>query len=135
MQSFVGTPYYMAPEVAHGREFNEKADLWSLGIILFELIAGRVPFKGTSHLEILNMISLGKYSLPEGIQISQWCRNMIISLIMTDVEVRINFKDFAEHPFTKLSPDEYAKFIDKSSKKILSKQQQQQKQDEHQALE
>ena len=53
MQSYVGTPYYMAPEVAHGRSFNEKADLWSLGIILFEMIAGKVPFKGTTHIEIL----------------------------------------------------------------------------------
>ena len=49
----------MAPEVAHGRQFNEKADLWSLGIILFEMIAGKVPFKGTTHLEILQLIDKG----------------------------------------------------------------------------
>lgn len=49
MESVVGTPYYMAPEVVLKRSFNEKADLWSLGIILFEMIAGTVPFKGSSH--------------------------------------------------------------------------------------
>ena len=67
MQSYVGTPYYMAPEVALGKSFNEKADLWSLGIILFEMIAGKVPFKGSTHYEILQLIERGQYSLPEGI--------------------------------------------------------------------
>ena len=56
MESVVGTPYYMAPEVVLKRSFNEKADLWSLGIILFEMIAGTVPFKGSSHYEILQLI-------------------------------------------------------------------------------
>ena len=59
MESYVGTPYYMAPEVAQGKSFNEKADLWSLGIILFEMIAGRVPFKGTTHHGILQLIEKG----------------------------------------------------------------------------
>jgi serine/threonine protein kinase len=59
MESVVGTPYYMAPEVVLKRSFNEKADLWSLGIILFEMIAGTVPFKGSSHYEILELIQKG----------------------------------------------------------------------------
>jgi serine/threonine protein kinase len=97
----------MAPEVALGKSFNEKADLWSLGIILFEMIAGKVPFKGSTHFEILQLIERGQYSLPDGVMISSVCKNMITSLIMTDVEVRINFKDFGKHPFTSLSPEEY----------------------------
>jgi serine/threonine protein kinase len=118
MQSFVGTPYYMAPEVALGRSFNEKADLWSLGIILFEMIAGKVPFKGSTHYEILQLIEKGQYSLPEGIQISSVCKNMITSLIMTDVDLRINFKDFGRHPFTSLSPEEYVIFVQKTNEKL-----------------
>lgn len=107
METFVGTPYYMAPEVVIKRSFNEKADLWSLGIILFEMIAGTVPFRGQSHYEIIQQIQKGQYSLPEGIQISSVCKNMITSLIMTDVDIRINFKDFGKHPFTSLGPEEY----------------------------
>jgi hypothetical protein len=60
--------------------------------------------------------------LPEGIQISSVCKNMITSLIMTDVDIRINFKDFGKHPFTSLSPGEYHVFVDKTNAKLRSKQ-------------
>lgn len=64
------------------------------------------------------MIDKGQYSLPEGIQISQVCKNMITSLIMTDVNIRINFKDFGKHPFTSLNHEEYQIFVEKASERI-----------------
>lgn len=48
----VGTVYYMAPEVAHGR-YGREVDTYSLGIMLYELLTGRVPFTGESAGEIL----------------------------------------------------------------------------------
>jgi eukaryotic-like serine/threonine-protein kinase len=48
----VGTVYYMAPEVAHGR-YGREVDVYSLGIVVYELLTGRVPFVGESAGEIL----------------------------------------------------------------------------------
>ena len=42
----VGSPLYMAPEVMHGKSYNYKADIWSIGTIMFEMVAGFPPFVG-----------------------------------------------------------------------------------------
>ncbi len=50
--SIVGTPEYMSPEQVDGREVDERTDIYALGVILFEMVAGRVPFGGDTPLSI-----------------------------------------------------------------------------------
>ena len=53
----VGTPLYMSPEQADGTDIDARTDLWSLGVILYESMAGRPPFRGDSGLAILRSVS------------------------------------------------------------------------------
>ncbi len=56
----VGTPYYIAPEVLN-RSYNEKCDVWSVGVLLFILLCGKPPFYGESEKEITDHVRSVKY--------------------------------------------------------------------------
>ena len=52
VESYCGTPLNMAPEILEKKLYNVKADIWSLGVILFELITGFPPFKANTKSEL-----------------------------------------------------------------------------------
>ena len=52
---FVGTPEYMAPEMASGEPIDHRADIYELGIVLFQMLSGHVPFKGNTPLVVVAM--------------------------------------------------------------------------------
>jgi eukaryotic-like serine/threonine-protein kinase len=52
----VGTPYYMCPEAWEGQKLDEQADIWSLGVVLYELLTGRVPFSGETLVTVMNRV-------------------------------------------------------------------------------
>lgn len=52
MKDTTGSPYYIAPEVLTS-EYDEKCDIWSLGVIMFILLAGKPPFEGKNEAEIV----------------------------------------------------------------------------------
>ena len=59
-----GSPLYMAPEILQHRRYDAKADLWSVGAILFEMVSGFPPFGGPNHLALLRDIERREASLP-----------------------------------------------------------------------
>mgnify|MGYP003340810812 CR=1 FL=1 len=61
-KQMLGTPLYMAPEIVKGR-YNEKCDVWSVGVILFILLSGKPPFGGENDKEILDNVRSGIFSL------------------------------------------------------------------------
>ena len=61
-KSMVGTPYYLSPEIIQGRPYSFKSDIWSLGVMFYELCALKPPFDGT-NIHFLGMkIVKGEYS-------------------------------------------------------------------------
>ena len=62
MKSFCGTPAYLSPEMAAAQPYTEKTDVWGLGVVLYELLALRLPFSGANLMEISAQIAKGKFA-------------------------------------------------------------------------
>jgi serine/threonine-protein kinase ULK/ATG1 len=69
-QTICGTPLVMAPEVLNGKFYNHKADVWSLGIVFFEMITGFTPFTGRDKNDLKRNLEAGVYKLPKKLKLS-----------------------------------------------------------------
>jgi hypothetical protein len=63
----VGTPGYMSPEQAEGRKVDPRSDVYSLGVILYEILAGRLPFVGETAVEVLLQVVRGGVPPPSSV--------------------------------------------------------------------
>jgi len=94
-----GSPMYMAPEIIKNQPYNESVDLWSLGIILWEMLTGRVTYRARSWPELVARISEPRPPFPERVSISPECWNLLDRLLQVDIDRRITFDEFYNHPF------------------------------------
>lgn len=69
MELVLGTAYYIAPEVLNGN-YDEKCDIWSIGVILYILLSGMPPFPGATDEEIMAKVRKGKYNFKRKIYCS-----------------------------------------------------------------
>ena len=99
---YVGSSYYMAPEVLK-RKYDEKCDLWSIGVIFYILLTGRPPFDGNDDEEILKNVEIGVYdktSYPFP-SLSSYAKDLINKLLQYDPKKRISAEEALEHPWFK----------------------------------
>ena len=91
----------MAPEILRHERYDAKADLWSVGAVLFELLAGRPPYGGASHAQLLRNVERGGARLPEhvAVRLSPACVALVQGLLRRSPVQRMSFEEFFAHPF------------------------------------
>ena len=92
----LGTPITMAPEILMNRAYTSKADLWSIGIIIYHLLFKDLPFKGRNEVMILQNILHN--NIPRN-PTDQLLNDLIHRLLVVDPSKRITWKDYFAHPF------------------------------------
>jgi serine/threonine protein kinase len=93
-----GSPLYMAPEILCGTQYNSKADLWSVGVILYEMLCGARPFQEVKDIvDLRRRVDKDPIQFPTRVQISRECRRLLVALLQKDPEKRIDWQDFFEH--------------------------------------
>ena len=97
-----GVLHYAAPELL-GKEkrYGLAADLWSVGVILYELCCGHLPFEGASRRVLKDKILLGKFEFAgkEWHSVSRLAKQLISSLLHPDPQVRLTVGEALEHPW------------------------------------
>ena len=114
--TFCGTLDYMAPEILKNQHYNHKVDIWSLGIMIFEITQGYPPFRTKSNKEKLSLIGKNLKGNYEN-YISKECRDIIDFILVVDPKKRPSLERIFKHPFSV----KYCKIFNLDIDKFLKK--------------
>lgn len=106
MSGVVGTPYYVAPEVLMGRNYDEKVDVWSAGVILYTMLAGVPPFYGEGPAETFEAVLRRSLRFPTKIfrSVSAEAKDLLRKMICRDVQRRVSAEQVLSKYLDSLSP-------------------------------
>ncbi|XP_016555160.1 serine/threonine-protein kinase ATG1t isoform X3 [Capsicum annuum] len=101
-ETVCGSPFYMAPEILQFKKYDDKVDMWSLGAILFELLNGYPPFRGSSSVQNIKSSLCLPFAEPILPQLHPDCIDLCSRLLSINPENRISFEEFFQHDFLKV---------------------------------
>ncbi|XP_042510532.1 serine/threonine-protein kinase ATG1c-like isoform X2 [Macadamia integrifolia] len=104
-ETLCGSPLYMAPEIMQFQKYDAKADLWSVGAILFQLVTGKTPFTGNNQMQLLqNILKSNELRFPQdNTDLSSDCLDLCRKLLRRNPVERLTFEEFFNHPFLSLN--------------------------------
>lgn len=99
-ETLCGSPLYMAPEILRYEKYDATADLWSVGTVLYEMMAGRPPFRAPNHVDLLRKIEAknDKIDFPQSCVSSDELRGLVKALLKRNPVERMSFEEFFGHP-------------------------------------
>eukprot|EP00300_Choanocystis_sp_HF-7_P033140 c45435_g1_i1.p1 GENE.c45435_g1_i1~~c45435_g1_i1.p1 ORF type:complete len:497 (-),score=81.97 c45435_g1_i1:24-1514(-) len=111
-RSVIGTPYWMAPEVIRGHQYDVKADIWSVGIMVIEMVDGQPPYIRETPLRAMLLLSTRPPPLPKRSH-SPLLENFISRCVQRDASQRWTARELLAHPFleTRCDPSVLAKTV------------------------
>ncbi|KAJ2812831.1 Serine/threonine-protein kinase [Coemansia furcata] len=113
-ETLCGSPLYMAPEILHYEPYDAKADLWSIGAVIYEMMTGKPPFHASNHVELARVIERTndsivfpdeKQQLESGEGLDATLKDLVRRLLRMNPGARMSFANFFAHPAMKWKPD------------------------------
>ena len=102
MTTVCGTPNYAAPEVINKMPYNGcAADIWSLGVVCYVILAGCLPFDEENMVQLFEKVSAGEYTMP--VWLSEEARAFLRSMLQVDPSKRLTAQELFELPWMKSS--------------------------------
>lgn len=108
--TYCGTPVYLAPEMIKEIGHDGNLDIWCIGILMFELLTGNIPFQGSDQQTLNSNILRNKICWPKDMDLS--AKDLISKILKTDPTERISLADMLKHPF-------FIKHVDKPTENLF----------------
>lgn len=100
LETSCGSPHYASPEVIRGEPYNgEKADVWSVGVVLYALLVGRLPFDDPDVPRLLSKVRSGYFEIPSRVHAD--AADLIRKMLVVNPSQRVSMAAILEHPFFK----------------------------------
>ena len=98
MHTMSGSPYYIAPEVFL-QKYDMKIDIWSMGVVLYIMLSGKVPFPGRTEPEIIQNVIKGEFHFNHKAfeEVSEECKDLIKNCLIKDYTTRYTARDCLQH--------------------------------------
>ncbi|KAF7294399.1 CAMK/CAMKL/GIN4 protein kinase [Mycena kentingensis (nom. inval.)] len=111
LETSCGSPHYAAPEIVSAHAYNgSAADIWSCGVILHALLAGRLPFDDEDLCALLEKVKKGVFKMPH--DIDPLAQDLIAKMLTINVQNRITMPELLAHPFyTSIKPKATARAV------------------------
>lgn len=101
LKTWCGSPPYAAPELFLGVEYDgPKADIWSLGVVLYALVCGALPFDGVTLNQLRAFVMGGKFRIP--FFMSRECENLIRNMLVVDPTRRFSIRQISRHKWIQI---------------------------------
>ena len=88
-----GSPFYMAPEMLRREIYDIKIDIWSLGILLYQLLTNKIPYKSKTIKELVEELDTINIVVSKEFNISIECINLLNGLLQQQINLRYNYHD------------------------------------------
>ncbi|KAG6737320.1 hypothetical protein POTOM_058836 [Populus tomentosa] len=102
VETVCGSPFYMAPEVLQFQRYDCKVDMWSVGVILFELLNGYPPFRGRTNFQVVSFLSCLPFSQHILPGLHPDCVDICSRLLSANPVQRLSFDEFYHHKFLRI---------------------------------
>lgn len=115
-QTFCGTPLYVSPELLLGEQYDNSVDAWAVGVLAYEMLIGRTPFKVMSADDLGKIVRLGLIQItddlvfPSYVELSIQSKDFLTRALEKDPAKRMDLDEMLGHPFLKEHKKEQPQF-------------------------
>ena len=116
-ETMLGSPLNMAPEVLQGIQYGNKADIWSVGTVFYEMLFARPPFVAKNIIDLIKNIKTKQLKFPRHINnISPVCEDVLRRMLTVNPKKRISWEELFEHKINSYRDVEIANDLEQTLK-------------------